>query len=69
MKPVMIEYERKFNLGDYESETIKIHISLDGTQGEVDKAIQACKQKCEAHRTQRNTNPINSFNNGGGYSG
>ena len=58
MKPVMIEYERKFNLGDYESETIKIHIALDGAPGEVDKAIQACKAKAEQHRTLKNTAPV-----------
>lgn len=66
MKPVMIEYERKFNLGDYESETIKIHVSLDGNPGEVDQAIQACKAKCDAFRTPKNTQP-NGGNYGGGY--
>lgn len=54
MKPVMIEYERKFNLGDYESETIKVHIHLDGVPGEAQKAIEGAKLLIEQYRTQRN---------------
>lgn len=67
MKPVMIEYERKFNLGDYESETIKIHVSLDGVPGEVDQALAACKAKAEQLRTQKNTQPVGGIANGINY--
>lgn len=58
MKPIMIEYERKFNLGDYESETIKVHISLDGLPGEADQAINRAKALVERHRQPKNLGGI-----------
>jgi len=59
MKLIKIEYERKINLGDYESEMFKMEFHLEGLPGEAEKAIKGAKAFIEKVKTDKN----------GGYNG
>ena len=48
MKITSIEFTRKFNLGNFESQDIKLAANLDDDE-DVDQAIVALKEKAKLH--------------------
>lgn len=48
-----VEYERKYNLGDYEHETFKIVIHIENNT-EVQQAVNSAKGLIERNKTRKN---------------